>query len=527
MDAVTLLAESYIGTPSMCNVTFSAASSIGLDGQTIMREAIKKKFKERFDPKRCDIIFMDTESQIAPAWLDKIIHDEYWRETIYELMEVYPRSVFLNFAVLRIAESGFRQEISKLRTASTYIEIYNSILDNSFSNIIHVDDLEFEDRLPDIVRVCCEREETYLYAQILLQNLYEKEQSMPFIRLSKELEKAAIERGQFAFVDTLKMYLSNAPPEISSALKAIRSSQQATPGDIMILYKLYTSNNPPATSYIRDFELINTMVRSVFVPNNGVLRAELKDKLIYLIAYGTTRNDIKPLESQKPEIDRVCGVLKELQVSLNEKAKGENLKGAMKCILNSISLPIGSLAILIWIEYTSINTPYFETYFRSSEVPLLHLLLDEIASQHPLQRPFVFEVIKKCLRHPYQNFAPETLMTLQTAWIDRLLYLVQMHYTLPVLKFMKNVEREFDHSLIIHFVQHVLKMARAPYSQEFIEHMANILVPISEMLSLIKDVQKTVIDFFDEAKLDKNIIISEKLEKQINSLHISKSKRKQ
>lgn len=61
MDAVTLLAESYIGTPSMCNITNSAATSIGLDGQMIMREAIKKKFKERFDPKRCDTVFMDKE----------------------------------------------------------------------------------------------------------------------------------------------------------------------------------------------------------------------------------------------------------------------------------------------------------------------------------------------------------------------------------------------------------------------------------------------------------------------------------
>lgn len=87
-------------------------------------------------------------------------------------------------------------------------------------------------------------------------------------------------------------------------------------------------------------------------------------------------------------------------------------------------------------------------------------------------------------------------MTLQKAWIDRLLYLVQVHYTLPVLKFMKKVEREFDHSLVIHFVQHVLKMARAPYSQAFVEHIADIVVPISEMLSLIKDVQKQVFDFF-------------------------------
>lgn len=68
------------------------------------------------------------------------------------------------------------------------------------------------------------------------------------------------------------------------------------------------------------------------------------------------------------------------------------------------------MALLLWIEYTAIHTAYFETYFRSAEVSLLHLLLDEIASRHPLQRSLVFQVIKNGLRHPYENFAPEILV---------------------------------------------------------------------------------------------------------------------
>ncbi|KAI8097011.1 TH1 protein [Halteromyces radiatus] len=525
MDAVTLLAESYIGSPSMCNIIASSADSIGVDSQTVMREAIKQKLKERFDPKRCDDLLMQSENQVDPEWLSTIIKADYWRKTIYELLEQYPRCAFLNLAVMRISEAGYSEEISNLRTASTYIEVYNSILDHSFSSIVPVDDLEFEDRLPDIVRVCCEREETYLYAQLLLQNLYENEDKMPFIRLSQELERSAIQRGQHGFVDILKLYLSSAPTQVSNALKAIRSNQQATPGDIMVLYKLYSSDQPPAIQHIRDFELINIMLKTVFVPNSGTsLKPELKEKLLYLIAYATTNKDTN--EIQKQEIDQVYNILKELQVALNEKAKGENMTGAMKTILKAISLPIGSMAVLLWIEYTSIHTPYFETYFRSSEVPVLHLLLDEIASRHPLQRPFVFEVIKTCLRHPYQNFAPEILMTLQKAWIDRLLYLVQVHYTLPVLKFIKSAERELDDSLTVHFVQKVLRMAKPPYSLAFVEHLADILLPITEMLGLIKNVPKAVVDFFDEARQEEQIVISETLDKKIASICSLKSKTK-
>ncbi|CAO3592987.1 unnamed protein product [Absidia cylindrospora] len=511
----------------MCNVIASSATSIGVDSQKVMREAIKQKLKERFDPQRCDDYFMSAENQQQPPeWLNVIIRDEHWRQTIYELIEQYPRCAFLNYAVLRIANSDYSNEIAKLQTASTYIQVYNSILTESFSSIVPLDDLEFEDRLPDIVRVCCEREETYLYAQMLLQKLCENDDNMPFIRLSKELEKAAIQCGQHGFVDILKTYLSEAPLQVSSALKAIRSNQQATPGDIMVLYKLYSSNEPPHVNHIRDFGLINIILKTVFVPSSGtLLKPELKEKLIYLIAYATSKNDTKAMEKQ--EIKQVCDTLTELQTALNDKAKGENLTGAMKSIMKAINIPIGSMALLLWIEHTSIHTPYFETYFRSSEVPVLHLLLDEIAYRHPLQRPFVFQVIKNCLRHPYQNFAPEILMTLQKAWIDRLLYLVQVHYTIPVLVFMKQTERDMDDSLTVHFVQKVLRMAQPPYTLAFVEHMTQILLPITEMLGLIKNVQKAVMNFYDEAKEDRNIVISDSLAKNIDHICTSSVKRKQ
>lgn len=95
-------------------------------------------------------------------------------------------------------------------------------------------------------------------------------------------------------------------------------------------------------------------------------------------------------------------------------------------------------------------------------------------------------------------------MSLQKAWIDRLLYLVQVHYTLPVLMFMKGAEREMDDSLTVHFVQKVLRMAQAPYTLAFVEQMADILLPITDMLGLIKNVQKAVVDFFGNTKFTAN-----------------------
>ncbi|ORX60461.1 hypothetical protein DM01DRAFT_1404725 [Hesseltinella vesiculosa] len=517
LDAVTLLAESYIGLPSMCNVLSSTTRSIGIDGDLVFRNAIKDKLKERFDPKRCDPLVKDMNSGDIPDWLLELIQDPYWRQTIYELLQEHPGSEFLNFVVLKISESGHKDEVAQLKTASTYLEVYTTILDAWVAKLVPLDDLEVDHQLPDFLRVCCEREETYFYAQVLLQKLLNNEGYQPFIRISKELEKTAMDRGHHAFVDVVKSYTSDAPTQVAGSIKAIRSNP--TPGDVMTLYKLYTGSNPPAVHHLCDFDFIKTIVHATFVPKAGVvLKQDINDKLLYLLAYATTRNDTKPTQEQQSDITRAHLTLKELWSRLKE-ARGEDLTGAIQTILNAIKLPIGAFCVLQWIEYTSTQTPYFVTYFRSTEVPVLHLLLDEIACQHPLQRGFVFDVIKTCLLTPGDDsFVPEILMRLQKSWIDRLVYLVQLQYSLPVLQFMKQVERDVDDSLTVHFVQKVLRMAHGPYTLAFVEHMVDLLFPIKETLGLMTTVQLTVVQFLTEAQRQTNIDISAPLKEKIENI---------
>ena len=46
-------------------------------------------------------------------------------------------------------------------------------------------------------------------------------------------------------------------------------------------------------------------------------------------------------------------------------------------------------------------------------------------------------------------------MALERTWVDRMLYLVQLNYTLPVLKYFEGPGRELDDSLTLHFVKKV------------------------------------------------------------------------
>ncbi|KAI7904504.1 TH1 protein-domain-containing protein [Cokeromyces recurvatus] len=518
MDAVNLLSESYLGIPSMCNAIAESVNSIGLNKDLIMRRAIRTLLTERFDPQLHDEPLMKFYEDKAPEKLDSLFQDSEWRQTMYRLLEKYPNSAFVNFVVLRMVEAGYEKEISKLRTSSTYMKVYNLILNDALSELVTKDDLEFDEDLPRLINICCEREDTYLYTQILLRRLYDEYGVKTFNRLRRELELVAKKRGNTVVVDILHTNISDAPLELSKTMKNMMNSSNITQGDLIALKRFYLSENPPATHYLCNYDFILKLLKVLYVPQHGtLLRRDLVDDTTFIIAYATTMNDTKPRNEQQDDILKIQLVLKDLYTALANKTIVGSITGATKYIISAIRFPVGSMGVLLWIEYMAIHTSYFETYFRTKEPPVLLLILDEIASRHQLQQPVVFSVIKRCVKHKTDNFAPELQLSLQRAWVDRMLYLVQLHYTIPVLKYFSGPGRELDDSLIIYFIKKVLKLAQPPYTSLFIHHMVLILESLVQNLNLIKDVQQLVINFLEQS-LHGQEDLDDKLQTKINEI---------
>ncbi|KAI9275699.1 TH1 protein [Phascolomyces articulosus] len=520
MDAVSALSESYVGYPSMIKVTTNAASTMGIDCEAILRQTVKKMLMKKFDPNAIDQALMHTESPTSLDWLDGLVHDTEWRYMIYKLFDTYPRCEFLNFAIMRIAEGGYQHEVAKLRTASSYIKVYNYILNDAFGKLGGNDDIDFEENLPKLVRVCSDQQHTYLYAQILIQRLYKEFNDLSFLRLAKELEKAAIAHGQHELVYIIKSCALGMPQNLATALKAIRASGQPTPGDLMTIYNIYSSSNAPSIYFIRDYDFIELMLRALYVPDAVPnMKSDLVDKLIGLLTYATAFDESKTRDEQKDILKRVGRTLRNLYKALQNQA-GANFSGAILDIMEGIQIPAASMGILLWIEYISTRTQYYDTYYRTTEVPLPHLLLDEIATAHPLQQPIVLEVIKKCFLHPYQNFAPETLAALQKQWIERLVNLVELNYALPVLKFIRSVAREIDYSLTVHFVTKVLELAQMPFSIEFVEHIIDTLVPIADTVVLVKGFEPILDEFIVQIQEPDavNGVMTDELEEKLEIL---------
>ncbi|KAI9469071.1 MAG: TH1 protein [Benjaminiella poitrasii] len=396
------------------------------------------------------------------------------------------------------------------------MKVYNLILNNALSELVSKDDLEFDEELPKLIAVCCEREDTYLYTQILLRRLYDEFGVKTFNRLRRELEIVAKKRGNTAIVDILHTNISDAPLDLSKTMKNIMNSSNITPGDLITLKRFYLSENPPATQYLCNYDFILKLLKALYVPQHGaLLRSDLVEDTTFIIAYATTMNESKPKNEQRNDILKVQLVLKDLYTSLTNKTEVGSITGAMKYIISAIRFPVGSMGVLMWIEYMATHTSYFETYFRTKEAPILLLILDEIASRHQLQQPVVFSVIKRCVKHKTESFAPEIQLSLQRTWVDRMLYLVQLHYTIPVLKYFSGPGRGLDDSLIIYFVKKVLRLAQPPYTSSFVHQMVNILEPLIQNLKLIKDVQQLVINFLEQS-LDKQEILGQDIQSKIN-----------
>lgn len=104
----------------------------------IIIEFLKNEIKDNFDSKRADDIFSLTND--VPQWLDFMILHSDWRNLIYDLSERYPNSLMLNFAIQRIGESGYQNEIASITTASSSFRVFHKVVTDAIDNLANIDE---------------------------------------------------------------------------------------------------------------------------------------------------------------------------------------------------------------------------------------------------------------------------------------------------------------------------------------------------------------------------------------------------
>ncbi|KAF9115158.1 Negative elongation factor C/D [Mortierella sp. AM989] len=479
---VNALSNSYVGMPEMCNLMSGWARDFDLDPVEIMQEVLKEQLMDRFDPESVDKDFMSGSG--TPDWLLVMIQHPFWRSVIYELSEKHQKCALLNFAIQRISDAGYQGEIASVATASTFVNVFSGVLLDSLDKLREEDDVGLLDRLPDLVKVCCQSEHTYLYTQILLFRLMKTDRGLPLKRISKELESGVLEKfNKPPLVSILRMLLAGASSSVASAISAILQSRVPSPGDVMLLHRAYTSEDPPSTYFLRDPDFFEIMLSSIFVPSfkGGMVKQDHKEKYLWLMAYAASVHEENDMITDKSEVQPTYEALSTLEDTLSKRTAGTDLTPILANLLIAIETPVASMALLYWIQFVIKETSYIETYFRSHEVPVPLLLIEEMAYKHPLQQAAVFATLVDFFEAPLE-LNPEIMMTYRKSILDRMIYLMQLNYVMPVLDYIQLRARKMDQSLSMHFVKRVLEMVRGPYSRKFIEGMGHMTQEIVEVI---------------------------------------------
>ncbi|KAG0225082.1 Negative elongation factor C/D [Actinomortierella wolfii] len=462
---VNALSNSYVGMPEMCNLMSGWAREFDIDPVEVMQEVLKEQLMERFDPESVDRDFMTGSG--TPDWLIVMIQHPFWRQVIYELSEKHQKCALLNFAIQRISDAGHQGEIASVATASTFVNVFSGVLLDSLDKLRDEDDVGLMERLPDLVKVCCQNEHTYLYTQVLLFRLMKTERGLPLKRISKELESGVLEKfNKPPLVSILKMLLAGASASVASAISAILQSRVASPGDVMA---------------------------------GGMVKQDHKDKYLWLLAYAASvkedeENNNAPVD--KSELDATYKALCALEDTISKRAAGTDLTPILKNLLTAMETPVASMGLLYWIRFVIQETSYIETYFRSHEVLLPLLLLEEMAYKHPLQQVVVFDTLVEFFEAPL-DLNPEIMLTYRKSILDRMISLMQLNYVTPAMDYIRTRARKMDQSLVMHFVKRVLEMAQAPYSPKLVDGMAQI---IQEIVDAVKktDLEPLVRAWVDE-----------------------------
>ncbi|KAL6062165.1 putative Endonuclease III [Balamuthia mandrillaris] len=479
---VQLLSESYRGYAQMCNLMCEWLVKAGVSTEEVskqLKDQLKAIILEKFDPVQADSIFGEMET--APDWLDEMIEHHEWREMLYQLSEIHPNCLMLNFAIQRISDAGHQTEIASLTTASTNFGVFNRVLMHSLEEILQLNEDGLHKALPDFLKMCCHSQHTYFYTQAVLARLARERSTFHFKRLSQELEKATAEQGQIARKLSFMMSDMSKYPEVASAVSSIITTQATTPGDVIKLYKEYTKPDPPPTEFLRNPGLLDIFIRDMFDPNKSLNPAH-KVKYLHVLAFAVSVRDERHFQEEtgergtihKGDFAETLKALKTVQPICQTNHFGSELLAAARDLKENIVYPVVAMGVLHWIQTNLTSTSYYKTSFNTLGNRVYLELLREISYRHPLQRPTVLDVLVDCFEVDYDLDAP-TSMDIRKSLMDNMIYLMKCGHVLPVLKRVETWAPKIDQALTRYFILQLAEMIEPPYSRDFVNGFFNVL----------------------------------------------------
>uniref|UniRef100_A0A673LHR5 Negative elongation factor C/D-like n=1 Tax=Sinocyclocheilus rhinocerous TaxID=307959 RepID=A0A673LHR5_9TELE len=395
----------------------------------------------------------------TPAWLEQMIAHTTWRDLFYKLAEAHPDCLMLNFTVKLISDAGYQGEITSVSTACQQLEVFSRVLRTSLATLLDGGEQNLEKNLPEFAKMVCHGEHTYLFAQAMMSILAQEEQGGSAMRrIGQEVQKYAHERGHDASQITLALGTAAAYPRACQALGAMLSKGALNPADITVLFKMFSSMDPPPVELIRVPAFLDLFMQSLFKPG-AKINQDHKHKYIHILAYAAS-----VVETWK----KVC-----IKTTLNTYLSYKIIY--LIFLYLCCRFPVVAMGVLKWVDWTVSEPRYFQ--LQTDHTPVHLALLDEISTCHQLLHPQVLQLLIKLFETEHSQLDVMEQLELKKTLLDRMVHLLSRGYVLPVVSYIRKCLEKLntDISLIRYFVTEVLDVITPPYTSDFVQLFLPIL----------------------------------------------------
>ncbi|XP_014665962.1 PREDICTED: negative elongation factor D-like [Priapulus caudatus] len=471
---VQLLSDNYSAIAQLANLLAEWLIMIGVnisEVQKIVEDHMKKMIIRNFDQKKADSIF--TEEGQTPTWLTEMIEYPEWRSLFYQLAEVYPDCLMLNFTVKLISDAGFQDEIKSVSTVCQQIEVFSRVLKTSVCSFLEKGEEHMKEHLPEFTNMVCHGEHTYLYTQALLSILAQESKGGSHLkRLCQEINKCATEKGHDVTPVTLALSGSASYPRACGALSAMLSKNALNPADVTVLFKMYSSNDPPPVDLIRTPQLIELLTEALFCPNSRV-NPDHKSKYIYLLAYSASVHETHKKGVRKSinrdELKQTSQAIEKVSGIIFENKSCSDLICEVATLYQCIRFPVVGMGVIRWVEHAVNDPSYFQ--HNIDHTPLHIALLDEVSTCHPMLHPRILELLISLFESEFKELDVLVQLELKKVILDRTVHLLSRGFVIPVINYLKQCweVKDTDVSLIRHFVSEVLDVIAPPFTLEFVQ----------------------------------------------------------
>uniref|UniRef100_A0A672JLW9 Negative elongation factor complex member C/D n=1 Tax=Salarias fasciatus TaxID=181472 RepID=A0A672JLW9_SALFA len=478
---IQLLSENYSAVAQTVNLLAEWLIQMGVEPAQVQERVenhLKSLLIKHFDPQKADSIF--TVEGETPAWLEQMIAHTTWRDLFYKLAEAHPDCLMLNFTVKLISDAGYQGEITSVSTACQQLEVFSRVLRTSLATLLDGGEENLEKNLPEFAKMVCHGEHTYLFAQAMMSILAQEEQGGSAVRrIGQEVQKSAHARGHDASQITLALGTAAAYPRACQALGAMLSKGALNPADITVLFKMFSSMDPPPVELIRVPAFLDLFMQSLFKPGSKI-NQDHKHKYIHILAYAAsvveTWKKNKRVNINKDELKSTSKAIETVHnLCCNENKGATELVAELGTLYQCIRFPVVAMGVLKWVDWTVSEPRYFQ--LQTDHTPVHLALLDEICTCHQLLHPQVLQLLIKLFETEHSQLDVMEQLELKKTLLDRMVHLLSRGYVLPVVGYIRKCLEKLntDISLIRYFVTEVLDVIAPPYTSDFVQLFLPIL----------------------------------------------------